>query len=332
MRTFIKGAALSLSLALAAGGASAKELKLSHFMSPEHPFHGMIFEWWADELLTASDGDLTIEIYPAGELGPGPVEQYSRAIDGVSDISFVVQGYTPGNPFPLTSLAEQPGAIQDVADTTGAMNRAGDLFADEYRRVHLLSTWAMPPAVLFTRNTPVQSITDVKGMKVRVGTKDAGKLVEAWGGTPIFMPATEVYTAMQTGVVDAVLMNASGAVAFKLTEVSEYMVSGFDSLPAVFAIVMNRDVYSGLSDAQKSALDSVSSDFLNAHAGDVSNKISIGSTQQFVQADGRSHIELTPEQAADFNAAAAQVLETRLKELEDQGLPAREVVAKMRGE
>ena len=140
MTRFFKGAALAVLAVCAAATVSAKELKLAHFMSPEHPFHALVFEWWAERVFAASGGDLSVRIFPAGELGPGPVEQYSRTIDGVTDIAFLVQAYTPGDPFPLTLLAEQPGAIRDRSDVTGAMNRARDLFAGEYRRVHLLST------------------------------------------------------------------------------------------------------------------------------------------------------------------------------------------------
>ncbi len=328
----------SLFAALLAGAVSltaaaqATEIKLSHFMSPQHPFHPMIFEWWGGKVSDATGGEVTVRIFPAGELGQGPLEQYSRAIDGVADVAFVVQGYTPGNPFPLSLIAEQPGAIKDPMKATEAMNRAQDLFADEYKRVKLLATWAMPPAVLFTREKPVQSIDDVQGMKIRAGSKEAGKLIEAWGATPIFMPVTEIYTAMQTGVVDAVLINASGAAAFKLTEVSRYMISGFDSLPAVFTLVMNRDTFAGLSDAEKTALDSVSGAALEAHAGEVGNRMTLGSIKAFLDTDGRSEIRLSPEAAAPFNEAAAGVLEAAVSKLEGDGLPARQVLAKMRGE
>ena len=332
MTRFFKGAALAVLAVCAAATVSAKELKLAHFMSPEHPFHALVFEWWAERVLAASGGDLSVRIFPAGELGPGPVEQYSRAIDGVTDISFLVQAYTPGDPFPLTLLAEQPGAIRDRSDVTGAMNRARDLFAGEYRRVHLLSTWAAPPAVLLTRNKPVSTLADIKGMKVRVGSKEMGTLVDTWGGTAIFIPATEVYTAMQTGVVDAVLISARGADSFKLTEVSKYMISGFDSSIAIFALVMNKDVYAGLSGAQKTALESVSGDVLDTRGGDVGNRLDREAIERFTATGGRTHIELTPDAAAGFNALAAKVRNARVAELEARGLPAREVLSRIRGE
>jgi len=321
-----------IACALIVNFASADELKLSHFMSPNHPFHGMIFESWAKDVSEVTNGEVTVEIYPAGELGQGPAEQYSRTIDGVSDISFIVQGYTAGNVFPLTLIAEQPGAIRDLQDTTGAMNRATDLFADEYRRVKLLATWAMPPAVLFTRTKDVRSLADMDGMKVRAPTREGGALIEAWGGTPIFMPATEVYTAMQTGVVDAVLINASAAAAFKLSEVATYMISGFDSLPPVFGLIMNRGAYDGLSDNARNSFDEVTVGTLASHAGEISNRITDFGMKSFLERDGNQHVELTQEQAAPFNEAAARILASRIKELETQGLPAAAVLAAMRGE
>ena len=79
-------------LGFAASGAQAKELKLAHFMSPKHPMHVHLMAPMVKELAKASGGDLTIRIYPGGELGKGPAAQFKRAVTGVADITFGLHG------------------------------------------------------------------------------------------------------------------------------------------------------------------------------------------------------------------------------------------------
>ena len=78
------------------GGSTlfAKELKLAHFMPPVHHLQRIMFVPLAKNLAAATNGKLTIKIYPSGGLGKGPVQQYKRVVTGVTDIGFVFQAYT----------------------------------------------------------------------------------------------------------------------------------------------------------------------------------------------------------------------------------------------
>jgi TRAP-type mannitol/chloroaromatic compound transport system substrate-binding protein len=77
--------AFSITIAAAAAGMTgladplaATELKLAHFMSPKHVIHDAVMAPLAEEVAAATDGTLTIRIYPGGELGAGPQQQYMR--------------------------------------------------------------------------------------------------------------------------------------------------------------------------------------------------------------------------------------------------------------
>ncbi len=84
-------------------------LKLAHWVPPAHVLTSSTIE----PLLKAVEGSgLTIEVYPGGELGAGPMEQYVRAVQGVADITWGLPGYTSSQ-FPKTMIAELPGALPD---------------------------------------------------------------------------------------------------------------------------------------------------------------------------------------------------------------------------
>src|SRR5258708_1515828 len=107
----------------------AVELKLAHFVAPTHPYHP-VFQWLASEVSKETNGALTIRIFPGGELGANPAEQFNRAVDGVADIAFVIPGYTAAQ-FPRTLMIEYPGVNNDaVAGTDAVWNQLEALNAE----------------------------------------------------------------------------------------------------------------------------------------------------------------------------------------------------------
>ena len=80
-----------------AGAASAQtiELKLSHFVPPNHTFHKWAMAWGA-MLEKESGGRLKVTIYPNGQLVGPPNRQFDAARNGIVDIAWVLHGVTPG--------------------------------------------------------------------------------------------------------------------------------------------------------------------------------------------------------------------------------------------
>ncbi len=247
---------LAVGLALAAANvpAAAKELKLAHFMSPQHPMDRHVMTPLAEAVGKASNGDLTIRIYPAGELGAGPNQQYRRAVTGIADIAFNLPQYTPEQ-FKRSELLHVPGLFTSPEQATRAIWENMDALSPDFAHVKLLAYWTNNPSLLFTRNTPVRSMADIKGLKVRVPDPVSAKIVEAWGAVPVSLPATDTYNAMSTGVVDAVMIDASAVSSYNLQEVTRYATMNIPGALSTFTLIMNRRAYDGLSDAQRAILD-----------------------------------------------------------------------------
>ncbi len=72
--------------------SGAAKLSLAHFTSPKHPMDRLIMRPWTEEVARLTNKALTIRIYPGGELGKGPKAQYKRAVDGIADVTFGLQG------------------------------------------------------------------------------------------------------------------------------------------------------------------------------------------------------------------------------------------------
>ena len=321
MRT-IRYAALSIAALVIAASTSANvgavELKLAHFVAPTHPYHP-VFQWLASEVSKETNGALTIRIFPGGELGANPAEQFNRAVDGIADISFVIPGYTAAQ-FPRTLMIEYPGIKNDAVAATDALWNARDALKDEYRRVKLLSLWTINPAVLFTRDKPVRKLEDLKGMKIRVASKSGGDMVKAWGATPVFSPVTEMYNSIQTGVVDGTIIDAGAAIVFKLSEICNYVTVGMNSTMTSFSLVMNLNSWNKLPPEQKATLDKFAGIAI-AHKNNEAWDFLVNKGLKLMEATpGKQMITLDPTEATKFNTAAKGALTSYVAELDSKKL------------
>ncbi|MGH1464480.1 MAG: TRAP transporter substrate-binding protein [Cognatishimia sp.] len=315
---------------LSAGAAAAGELKLAHFMSTKHPDHNGVFLPMGEKLATATNGDVTLRVYPGGELGAGPRDQYARAVDGIADLAFALPGYTAST-FPMTLLVELPGAVADANKSTEALWANVDHLAKEFRRAELIGLWTNPPAVIYSREKPIRTLADLAGLKIRVPSRNAGLVVEAWGGTPVSMPAPGMYNALQTGVIDGALIDQGSVLSFKLGEVTKYMTVGMQSQISPFMVVMNRDSFDGLSADEQAKLKEIGREMsLVAQA----NRVGAAKkgADVFAGMEGHELITLSDEEAAKFDAASAALLENVVADLEGQGLKAADFVAALQAD
>jgi TRAP-type C4-dicarboxylate transport system substrate-binding protein len=296
------GAAL---LATIANVAMAQE-KFANFMPPTHPYVAGTFQPFADKVKEYSGGDVTVQLYNGGELGPGPVEQYARVVDGVTELAVGLPGYTAST-FPITLMAELPGVLDPATGTTALWNNI-DFLKGEYRRTPLVALWSSAPNLLYMRDKAVRTPADLAGRKIRVPSRNAGLLIEAWGATPVSMPVSEIYNSMQTGVIDGAFIDGTATRAFKLGEVANHLTVGMDATISPFFILMNRDAFDALSAEDQAAVLKA-----GREASDLGQKVQLTVAEDgiaaFAALPGKEVIRLTPDEAEPFNAAAAKVVD-----------------------
>lgn len=321
--------ALASALFLAAPMASASDLKLADFQPPTHFVVDTTYKPFAKTISEMTGGKVTVSLFMGGELGPGPKDQYNRAVDGVADIVFSLPGYTAST-FPKTLLSELPGVINAETGTAKVLANL-DKLSGEYRRVALLGLWNNAPNLLFMAEKSVRSLEDLKGLKIRVPSRNAGLVVEAWGAAPVSMPAPAIYNAMQTGVIDGAMIDATTLGAFRLKEVTKSITMGMDTTISSFFLIMNRDGFNELSEAQqKVVLDAGRQASIDGNAAWLA--IADKALTNFVETDGKELITLTSEQAEAFNTASAAVVKKVIAEADANGLEATTYVDSLRND
>ena len=321
-----------MAAALLGAPAMAEELSFAHFVPPAHIITSSIVEPLSAAVAQNSGGDLSIRVYPGGELGPGPVEQYARVVQGVADMAWGLAGYN-SQQFPLSMIVELPGIVDAAGSGHAAMWRAHDEFLKgEFVGTKALALWTSEPNVLIMRDKEVRTPADLAGLKIRVSGAFPGQVIEALGATPVQMPANEMYNAMQTGLIDGIMTGGSAIQDFKINEVARTYTTGASLGNILFYVVMNEARYNGLSDAQKAALDASVGAALS-ESGETGWNGRADETLAALRADpSKVVIDLTPEEAAAFNAITVALTDKVIADLDAQGLPASAVRAAMTGQ
>ncbi len=300
--TMLAGALLSVGLAYAP--VQAETLKFANFMAPTHPYVESTFAPFAKAIEDGTNGEIKVPVYSGGELGAGPAEQYARAVDGVAEFSISLPGYTAST-FPLTLVAELPGVLDEETGTEAIWKNI-DLFQPEYKRVKLVALWSSAENIFYSATKPIRTLEDLKGMKIRVPSRNSGTLVEAWGGTPVSMPVNDVYNALQIGVIDAAMIDGTATKAFRLGEVANYITVGMKTTNSPFFIVMNRDAWSSLTEEQQAIVEAAGKQ-ASLDGQQMQLRVAADGIESFAATEGKEVIRLTEEQVAPFNKIADEV-------------------------
>jgi len=300
MKTMTKLASAAAIAVAVAGPVRAEELKFAHFVAPQHTITDSLIVPLSEGVAKATDGALTIRTYPGGELGKGPVEQYVRAVQGVADIVWGLQGYTSSQ-FPKAMLIELPGAVP--AGKTGydmLWNAFDSQLKSEFPGTKPLALWVSEPNVMIMKDHVIRKPEDLAGLKIRVAGAVAADVVSALGAAPVQMPIPQVYNALQTGLIDGVFTGSSAIADFKLDEVANSYTIGAPLGRISFYVVMNQAKYDSLSDEMKAAIDANSGRGLSKSAEDAWNAKADKAIADAKAAGDNTVVELTADEIAAF--------------------------------
>ncbi len=234
---------------------TAEELSVGTFVPPSHETNVGMFKWFGEEIEKRSGGTLTMKLYPAGQLGAGPVQQYKRTIEGVADITFGVAALTP-TIFPKTMLAILPGKATNPVDSTERLWAIYDEYlADEWSEVKVLAI-GNPAGSLLVGNRNVSTMDGMKGAKIVPFAATTTPAIQGMGAVPVALPVDEHYTGLSTGLIDVVVTSVNNLMPpWNLDEVADYAIDNPPATVQVTFAIMNKERYEGLSDEHKAIID-----------------------------------------------------------------------------
>lgn len=230
-------------------------LKFSH-EAPETQAKGLTATYFADKVAELSDGTLKIEVFPSGQL-IATKDEVRAAMRGQVDIiapqtSYFVPFDTSWDVFYMPLLFDD--ALQGMEIIQGELGREmlGTLSRN---RLHGLGIWHDGPGYLFMRETPITDPADMEGKKIRVfPSAPLEAAVRTSKAIPVSIPGTDVYLALQQGLVEGVISAVTFAAPSRWFEVTK-AATRMTMFVGGYGVVVNENSWNKLSDEHKRVLE-----------------------------------------------------------------------------
>jgi len=255
MFRILKTTAVALAaLALATAGVQAKELRLSHQWSTKDVRH-KIAQIVADEV-AAANVDLEIKIFPSKSLFK-PREQYRPLSRGQLDMTVFPLAYAGGER-PEYNLTLMPGLVKNH-DHAARLNHSP--FMAELQKIMaeddvMVLVHGYLAGGFAGKDKCITKPADVKGLQMRAAGKSFEQMLAGAGASIASMASSEIYNAMQTGVLDGANTSSSSFVSYRIFEqVKCFTPAGDVALWFMYQpLMMNKTVFEGLTKAQQDAI------------------------------------------------------------------------------
>lgn len=245
MRNRFGAAAVALAAALAGIPSAIAADPINLRIADSFPKGHVIYDTVVNVFIPALEegGRIKVKYFPANQLGR--MEDVIESVrGGVADIAYVAPGIVPGK-MPATNLLSLPGQFESGEHLAQVFLRMVDgRLKQEYDRLNIkvIGASGTPPYQIFTRGKAVRMPEDAKGLKLRGGGGDADDFMREMGIAVVNMAASDMYDALQKGVLDGVAYLQATAASNHLQEVTKFATEGAPlmSLLAIYFVDRKR--------------------------------------------------------------------------------------------
>ncbi|TJZ91394.1 DctP family TRAP transporter solute-binding subunit [Paracoccus gahaiensis] len=268
MTTLFRTTCLAAVLSIAAMAAQAQTtLRLAH-AAPDTDLQQTLALFMKEQLEERSGGEITVTIFPQGQLGND-----TAMVDGTRSgiIDMVMTGLNN-----LTGLVPDAGAFElpfiflTRADAYAILDgEVGQQISTQFEG-HGLKMLGYPEngyRNMTNNNGPIVEPGDVAGLQMRVNNSKAlSDMFQLLGATPQQIPVAELYTALETGVVDAQDHPVGIVQSFKFEEVQDYL-SLTQHAYSPLALAINLNKFDGLPEDQQAMITEVAAEAVQMQRG-----------------------------------------------------------------
>lgn len=240
-------------------------LKLAHNLNEQHTVHIALTEF-AQSVEEKTNGEVKVQIFPNGQLGGESevLEQLQVGAVAMTKVSAAAlttydEGY---NAFTLPYVFVD----EDHYFESMASDAVQTLYNDTKDQGFMgLTFYNSGARSFYTVDKPILTPDDLKGVKVRVmGFQSQTDMVKALGGTPVGLPYGEVYTALQSGVIDGAESNETALTNGKHGEVAkQFSFDEHTRIPDI--LVISTKVWDSLTEDQQAAVKEAATESTESH-------------------------------------------------------------------
>jgi len=313
--------AFALCMTMHSAHAADVTLRVHQMLPPQAAIPAKGLVPWAAKVEKESAGRIKVQHFSTMQLGGRPPDLFDQAKDGVVDVVWTVLGYTPGR-FPKTEAFELPfmsGSAE--ASSKAFMEYVQKNAMDEFKDVKVIAVHTHGPG-LFHSKDPINKLEDLKGMKVRGGSRVINIMLEQLGATPVGMPVPAVGEALSKGVITATTIPWEVVPSVKVQQIVKNHTgfSGDKGLyTQTFVVAMNQASYNKLPADLKKVIDANSGIEVAGKLGrvmDEADKLGLS----LAQSAGNRIVTLDAAETARWQRAANGVRAVWFKEVGDKGI------------
>lgn len=251
------GAAALAATLVAVPAAQAQTIKISHQWRAETDARDKATRIFVEAVKKRAPG-LNFRIYPSRSLIQDPVAQFDAMQSGALEMAVYPLVYAVGK-VPEFSITILPGLIrsldQAVALKGSKYHQALQEIAEK-NGVHIV-TWWWTPGGFATKDRPITEPKSVQGLKMRAADPYFEQVLQQAGASVQAMPSSEIYTALQTGVLDGLLTSSESFVSMRIYEQTKNAtVGGKNEIFLLLQpLVMAKAAWDKLTPEQKKAFE-----------------------------------------------------------------------------
>ena len=285
-------------------------------------------EYVSSMVAEKTGGNFEIKLYYGQQLSKS-----KENLDGISvgafEMASFCASYHPGKNLPLNVLdlpflpLTDLDVMRKVHDAVYSHPASDKALAQWNAKIYM--SMMLPQYEYMGKGKPPTSVADFKGMRLRAlgGMGDAAEKI---GATPTTMPASEVYTALQRGTVDAIGFPFTYTfAAYKLDEISDWYTTNMSLGTVNCPIVFNADSYDALPDQYKQLLDDVRDGAYEAQKAAYAAKDKIN-LEKWAADPKLQAIQIPENEMAEFRRIAGQPVWNAWVEANKDKVPAQELL------
>jgi len=268
-------------------------------------------------------GKFKINLLEGGAMGLKDVDALRWMQDGTPEMGFIWPPFL-GRDAPDLAAIYVYGSVTGAEEHLKALPAVKDILAEGMRRNKIEPIGFMGLSILngtiFCRQ-PVTSLADLKKYKLRVGTREQVETFKALGVAAQTVAQQELYTALQTGVVDCALYPARIAHTISMQEVTKHAIdTGFPFPPAPYVMMAHQAKWAALPEDVKGVIRAAIAD-LEKKSFDFSGDVkSEAEARAKLKAQGVTfHPDMNDADKRTVRAAALKTWETIAKETGNEG-------------
>lgn len=303
-------------------------MRVSHQVPPAHHLSKLLQEF-ADEVKARTNGTVDVQLFGSEQLAKAG-ENFPQVARGNIEAAVSVN-FQWGATIPEMSVTLIPYYMTDLEKIKRFTTSDARKLLDEKLEahgVHSVGWFYITRQSIFTSGKkPIVTLDDFKGLKIRGLNSLTDHALTAVGAAPSAMPGSEVYQALQAGVLDAGLTDLSAAYSRKYYDIQKYgTVAPYFTV--FFHLYVNPQWWSKLTPAQRQAIDAAAAK-IEQDAFTVTEATAADALVQLKAKGMQIHVQ-TPEEEATWRAAMQKpVLDAFLKSAPQDGRKILDLVNKL---